>query len=427
MMRKIGIAAFVYVTFLCCVNGASLNDTKTLLRDLLSNYNKNLRPVHNQSEIVNVTVKLLVKSIQEFNEVSEVFSVVAGLSISWEDESMTWNPENYGGASQIMTSYDDVWVPELILTSPSDDVESLGAAWNRIRYYANGTARWSPVALVKSTCTVDVESYPFDTQTCTLSYNAMGYELGEVFLLPATEAREMTLFSEHPMWDLVDTAAKSESFGYSWQVSFTFKLKRRPAYVLVNVVLPILFLSVLNLLVFLLVPESGERVSYCITVLLSIAVFMTIVSAMLPRTSKPVPIVSYKLIIDMVISAAITVVVILNLRIYSKDPEIPVPNWLIGIYRFWTCAVCRKRKIEPVWMRKLFRKTSKATRIQTVKTISEAENENDIKRQLSEAIDEEQITWKKISYMVDVVALWLFGLATLCSFAVFLAIVTSRG
>ncbi|KAH3869436.1 hypothetical protein DPMN_032603 [Dreissena polymorpha] len=229
------------------------------------------------------------------------------------------------------------------------------------------------------------------------------------------------------MWELFDTKAKSEPLGHYSQVSFSFKLRRRPAYVFVNVVLPIMFLSVLNLLVFLLVPESGERVAYCITVLLSIAVIMTIVSAMLPRTSKPVPIVSYKLIVDMVISAAITVVVIFNLRTYSRDPEIPVPKWLIGIYRLWTCADYRKRKKEPFGMRKLLRETSKATRIQTVKTISEAENKNNVNKRLSELIDEEQITWKKISYMVDVIAFWLFGLATLCNFAVFLAIVTSRG
>ncbi|KAH3869435.1 hypothetical protein DPMN_032602 [Dreissena polymorpha] len=55
--------------------------------------------------------KFYVKSIQEFNEVSEVFSVMAGFAIRWKDESMTWNPANYGCAFQIMTSYDDVWVP----------------------------------------------------------------------------------------------------------------------------------------------------------------------------------------------------------------------------------------------------------------------------------------------------------------------------
>ncbi|KAH3869438.1 hypothetical protein DPMN_032605 [Dreissena polymorpha] len=128
----------------------------------------------------------------------------------------------------------------------------------------------------------------------------------------------------------------------------------------------------------------------------------------------------------MVIGAMITAVVILNLRTYSRDPEIPVPKWLIGIYRLWTCADCRKRKKEPFGMSKM-RETSKETRIQTVKTISEAENKNDVNKKLSELIDEEQITWKKISDMVDGIAFWLFGLATLCNFAVFLAIVTSRG
>ncbi|KAH3869439.1 hypothetical protein DPMN_032606 [Dreissena polymorpha] len=161
---------------------------------------------------------------------------MAGFAKKWNDESMTWNPANYGCTFQIMTSYDDVWVP-LILTSPFDDVESLGTALNRIRYYADGTAIWIPVALVKSTCSVDVEIYPFDTQTCTLSSTATGYALSEVFIQPATEEVQVdTTFSENPMWELVDTKAKSEPLGNYSQVSFIFKLRRRPAYVFVNVV-----------------------------------------------------------------------------------------------------------------------------------------------------------------------------------------------
>ncbi|KAH3698551.1 hypothetical protein DPMN_086080 [Dreissena polymorpha] len=403
-----------------------IDDTKTLLRDLLSEYNKNVRPVRKQDDTINVTVQMYVKSIQEFDEVSEKFSVVAGFLIIWKDISMMWDPAGYGGAYQILTSYDDVWVPELILTSPSDDVESLGATWNRIRYYADGTAVWIPVKLVKSTCAVDVKIFPFDTQTCTLSFSAMGYEFNEVFIMPETDQADMALFTEHPMWDVVDNTASSERFGSSWQVSFGFKLKRKPEYVIVNVLLPILFLSILNLVVFLLVPESGERIAYCITVLLSIAVFMTIVSAMLPRTSKPVPIISFKLMIDIAISSAITVVAILNLRIYNKDPESPVPKWLIGIYRILTCTLCCKRKIEPLEMRTLLRKTSKAIRIQTVKAISTAENDNNFEKQPSDLTVEERITWKNISYMIDGVALCLFSLAAIGSFAVFMIIVTGR-
>ena len=64
-------------------------------------------------------------------------------------------------------------------------------------------------------------------------------------------------------------------------------------YVIINIILPILFLNQLNVLVFMLPAESGERVSYSLTVLLSIAVFMTIVGDTLPRTSEPTPLISY--------------------------------------------------------------------------------------------------------------------------------------
>ncbi|KAH3814085.1 hypothetical protein DPMN_142567 [Dreissena polymorpha] len=183
---------------------------------------------------------------------------------------------------------------------------------------------------------------------CKLSFSANGYEFNEVFVIPESDQANMTLFTEHPMWDVFDTQASSEQYRPSWQVIFGFKLKRKPEYVIVNVLLPILFLSVLNMLVFLLVPESGERIAYCITVLLSIAVFMTIDSAMLPRTSKPATIISFTLMIDIALSSAITVMAILNLRIYIKDPDSPVPKWMIAIYRILTCALCRKRKMGPL-------------------------------------------------------------------------------
>ena len=47
--------------------------------------------------------------------------------------------------------------------------------------------------------------------------------------------------------------------GVEMQIHFIFNLKRRSQYVTVDVLLPTMYLSLLNTLVFLLVPESGER------------------------------------------------------------------------------------------------------------------------------------------------------------------------
>jgi len=102
------------------------------------------------------------------------------------------------------------------------------------------------------------------------------------------------------------------------------KLIRRSQYVTVNVLLPIMLLGSLNTLV----PESGERMGYCITTLLAIDVYMTIIMDTLPQSSTPVPLISYKLVVDLVSSALIVLFGILNLRIYGQSDDKPVPAWL---------------------------------------------------------------------------------------------------
>ena len=69
-------------------------------------------------------------------------------------------------------------------------------------------------------------------------------------------------------------------------------LKRKARYTVVNVITPIILLFVMDLLVFWLPPESGEKVSLGITVLLSFSVFLLVVDERLPRTSDTVPILS---------------------------------------------------------------------------------------------------------------------------------------
>ena len=49
--------------------------------------------------------------------------------------------------------------------------------------------------------------------------------------------------------------------------------------------------------------ESGERVPYAIIVLLVNAVFMTVISYTLPKKSEPLPLMSYFLMIDLIVSA----------------------------------------------------------------------------------------------------------------------------
>ena len=73
-------------------------------------------------------------------------------------------------------------------------------------------------------------------------------------------------------------------------------MERKSRYSVINVLVPIVLLSLMDLLVFRLPPESGEKVSLGITVLLSFSVFLLVVDERMPRTSDTVPILSKYLV-----------------------------------------------------------------------------------------------------------------------------------
>ena len=83
-------------------------------------------------------------ALQDFDEVLERFSVVGAFLLSWTDENMVWDVSNYGDITTVFVGYKHVWVPEIILTNPSEKLDSFGKDWQLIWYSSNGTAQWFP-------------------------------------------------------------------------------------------------------------------------------------------------------------------------------------------------------------------------------------------------------------------------------------------
>ena len=106
----------------------SLNDAKALRRDLLDGYDKFVRPVENQTQPVDVNFFFALIAVQDFDEVQEKFSVTGVFVLYWIDENLRWEnvKANYSNISTIFMGYKDVWVPEIILTNPSQKLDSFG-------------------------------------------------------------------------------------------------------------------------------------------------------------------------------------------------------------------------------------------------------------------------------------------------------------
>ena len=80
-----------------------------------------------------------------------------------------------------------------------------------------------------------------------------------------------------------------EPIMYSY-VEYSVFLRRIPTYFVFNLIMPCTLISATTFLSFFLPPESGEKVSLGITVLLSLTVFLLLVAELLPP-SGAVPII----------------------------------------------------------------------------------------------------------------------------------------
>lgn len=410
------LAAFVLINFIVPAKPQSYNDTTMLMTDVLKNYDRRQRPVLNQSEPVVVYVTFMIIAIQDFDEVSEKFSVVGLFAMVWKDDLITWDAKDYGGTYSTMLELDDIWYPKLVLTNPYSKLQDLGASWMTVRFSNTGYGTFVPGAVFETICSVDVTYYPFDTQTCWMSFTSWGYLGYEVVLIPAADEVGTTYYSPNGEWDLLSTSViriPGETYTSDTLV-FTFQLKRKPTFLVVNVILPIIFMAMINLLVFILPAESGERVGFCVTVLLALAVFMTLVADNLPKTSKPMAVLSYYLMIVLILSTLMTVVTIVNLRVYFKKTD--VPSWCGCFTGAILCVRCRFRPNNSM---------------ETVKLSKVYPLEKDPKKrtQRAEKHDASQdqpaapeITWSDVSKAVDLLALILFLSATIIVNAVFMNI-----
>lgn len=372
----------------------TIENVNQLHSTVLSGYNKDIRPANDQSQPVSVNISFELISIRELDEIMEKVSIVGILWMFWEDPRISWNPLAYNNTFSTRISNQKVWKPDFILAHPIDMTKAIGFGqnWYPVRYKYDGNAIWAPGDVMTTTCNIDITYFPFDTQSCEITFIPWGSRISEMYINVASKEVSRKLFSENGIWELQKATAVTglvDNFYPTYIV--VIELKRRPTYVIVNVILPVLFMGLLNVLVFYLPADSGERVSFAITVLLAIAVFLTLVGDNMPKTSQPMSVLCYFLLANLVLSSLIMVLTVVNLRIYHKDT--PVPKWLSSLVLILKCKRQYKNEI-------------------IVEVLPESKDE-EVKEPKKEVITDnwvipttppESVTWREVSETIDCVA-----------------------
>lgn len=162
---------------------------------------------------------------------------------------------------------------------------------------SNGNVFWPPIVKFRSSCKMDITYFPFDDQVCSLKLGSWAYDGYQVDVTNRSLDVDTTRYVDNGEWTLIGTKAVRRVVRYPCcpepfpDVTFYIHIRRRVLYYAFNVIIPCALLSSLTLTGFLLPPDSGEKVTLGLTVLLAFSVFMLLIAENMPATSEYIPLI----------------------------------------------------------------------------------------------------------------------------------------
>ena len=319
------------------ISAANLTQVQTLYADILSGYNRNLLPVLDDNTTVTISANISILSINDFDEISGKLEITFWFQLEWTEERITWNSSDYGMKSSMHLPTELIWTPPIYLRESSFQISAIGMKTKLIRIYSDGKVTWDPAEVIYGTCSVNVEKFPYDTQTCILLFSPWHYIGKEITLSSGIESLQSLYFAENSEWILLPSEILSCNATETIScIQVNLKLKRRYEFYEKYLLLPLAFLAFLNKLVFFMPANSGERMSVAVTIFLSFVVFMDIINDNVPASSNPVAYIYVWVLLLMLYSLLILLFCIVSLRIYDQNKAVPVViQKIVALLRLW--------------------------------------------------------------------------------------------
>lgn len=102
----------------------------------------------------------------------------------------------------------------------------------------------------------------------------------------------LKVVEDNELWKVLNISFENSEHMCASALRCYIFLHRKPVYYVLNVILPILVLSLVALLVFWLPAGSGEKVGLAVTVVLSFTVAQDTMGNIVPKTSESLPLLS---------------------------------------------------------------------------------------------------------------------------------------
>ncbi|XP_007478065.1 neuronal acetylcholine receptor subunit alpha-3 isoform X1 [Monodelphis domestica] len=317
------------------------NAEHRLFDRLFEDYNEIIRPVANVSDPVIIHFEVSMSQLVKVDEVNQIMETNLWLKHIWNDYKLKWNPADYEGVEFMRVPSQKIWKPDIVLYNNAVGDFQVDDKTKALLKYT-GEVTWIPPAIFKSSCKIDVTYFPFDYQNCTMKFGSWSYDKAKIDLVMIGSSMNLKDYWESGEWAIINAPGYKHDIKYNCceeiyiDITYSLYIRRLPLFYTINLIIPCLLISFLTVLVFYLPSDCGEKVTLCISVLLSLTVFLLVITETIPSTSLVIPLIGEYLLFTMIFVTLSIVITVFVLNVHYRTPKThTMPQWVKTIFLDW--------------------------------------------------------------------------------------------
>ncbi|XP_064645472.1 neuronal acetylcholine receptor subunit beta-3-like isoform X3 [Lineus longissimus] len=245
----------------------------------------------------------------------------------------------------MLVPVDKIWLPDMSIFNridPEQLFETQPSA--KAILSSNGKIDWIPGGVFSVKCRMKMTKFPFDEQECKIIIGSYAHDSKKLRVVRGVKNIKKIVINNGAWSYREHDAVELYDYGESlllWELyTVTLNFKRKPAFYILNILIPCVAISFLVLLVFCLPCQSGEKISLCTTTLVALTVFQMTTSDIIPKTTNETPIIVIYLTALTAMSAVSTILTVFVLKVFYTPVDRDMSPMLVTIVRGLAKITC---------------------------------------------------------------------------------------
>uniref|UniRef100_A0A8C5PDG6 5-hydroxytryptamine receptor 3A-like n=1 Tax=Leptobrachium leishanense TaxID=445787 RepID=A0A8C5PDG6_9ANUR len=269
-------------------------DYYNLQKNLTDSISISVRPTRNWLDTSFVKVDLRLYTVIYLNMKEQSISMFIWLKVSWKNDFLSWNPDDFCGIKQMKIPDTGFWKPDIYISELIETSDKpIVIPYVTVQY--DGTVIQARPMRIVSTCYLDIYKFPFDSQTCTVKLGSFVYSDYDMIIFEMSDSFNVTknskdIYFSTEDWNLVSISVSTlteqylEGPRYSL-VLYKISIQRIPTKYVVNLVIPTIFMLLMDCFS-MFIKSYEDRLGFKITVVLGFSVLLLLLNDLLPNSEK---------------------------------------------------------------------------------------------------------------------------------------------